>query len=165
MLLATLERYLEIFTTVAVVVRSQDGILATHLLDQLARNPPLIIPTNQAHLGLGHSIADGIRATATWDSVFIGLADMPFVQRGSLHTLYYRMLKSRQAHQKRIIQPRFQGQPGHPVGFSCEFFPELMALTGDQGARSVLRKHSECLEVVDLDDPGIVQDLDVPGGN
>jgi molybdenum cofactor cytidylyltransferase len=37
-----------------------------------------------------------------------------------------------------------------------------MALTGDQGARSVLRAHRERVVEVPIDDPAILLDLDTP---
>jgi molybdenum cofactor cytidylyltransferase len=60
------------------------------------------------------------------------------------------------------VQPRYEDTPGHPVGFSREFFAELLDLDGDEGARSVVRAHRDVVEFVDVDDPGVVTDLDQP---
>jgi molybdenum cofactor cytidylyltransferase len=64
--------------------------------------------------------------------------------------------------------PRFEGQRGHPVLFSAALFPQLKALTGDQGARDVLRAFGDRLALVETDDPGVLVDVDTPdqlGGN
>ena len=39
--------------------------------------------------------------------------------------------------------PVHGGVPAHPVLFARSLFPELLALTGDEGARAVVRRHWE----------------------
>jgi molybdenum cofactor cytidylyltransferase len=62
----------------------------------------------------------------------------------------------------RIVVPMHSDTPGHPVGFSREFFAELIALTGDRGARSVIDAHREAVRTIGVDDPGVVTDIDHP---
>lgn len=52
------------------------------------------------------------------------------------------------------------GDPGHPVLFPARVFPELLALEGDQGARSVLRAHGVIR--VALPEAHALTDLDTP---
>ena len=162
LLITTLRRYAETFPTVAVVVRSEDSELARLIMRLLAPNPPIIIPTPHANLGMAGSLGDGVRATATWDHLFVALGDMPFVTRDTLRLLRARMIKARRQGRSHIVQPTFRGRPGHPVGFSNEFFGELLALQGDVGARSVVTAHPDELELVAVDDSGVVADLDQP---
>ena len=42
------------------------------------------------------------------------------------------------------------------------FGDALAALTGDAGARDLLRAEAGALELLDLDDPGVVRDVDTP---
>lgn len=162
LLVATLRVYSRSFPTVAVVLRGDDGSLAHQLVKSLAHRPPVIITTDQAHLGMGHSLADGVRAVASWDYLFVALGDMPFVDDETLRELRRRMRDERRAGNKLIVQPCCAGQPGHPVGFSCEYFNELMALSGDQGARALLEKHQDSITRIDVADRGVLTDLDQP---
>ncbi|MGH2718847.1 MAG: nucleotidyltransferase family protein, partial [Actinomycetota bacterium] len=58
-----------------------------------------------------------------------------------------------------IVQARFRGTPSHPVLFARSLWPELMAVTGDKGAREVIRAHPDWVVRVDLD-AEIPPDLD-----
>jgi molybdenum cofactor cytidylyltransferase len=52
------------------------------------------------------------------------------------------------------------GQRGNPVAFGRGHLHALLALAGDQGARSIL-KNNPVNELM-VDDPGILQDIDTP---
>jgi len=58
--------------------------------------------------------------------------------------------------------PRYQGRRGHPIWFSRELIPEFLALGNDGAARDVVHRHRERTEFLDLDDAGIVADIDDP---
>lgn len=59
-----------------------------------------------------------------------------------------------------IVAPSYQGQRGHPVAFGSAYTSRLVALEGDTGARELLI--SEHITIVDVDDAGIVRDIDTP---
>jgi molybdenum cofactor cytidylyltransferase len=109
---------------------------------------------------MGHSLAAGIRSIGNqWRYVCIGLADMPFVRAESLIALRSTYLAGPA---DGIVQPVFDDRPGHPVIFGERYFQEMARLSGDAGARAVIRSHSARLEKVPVDDPGVVQDIDLP---
>ncbi len=58
--------------------------------------------------------------------------------------------------------PRYQGRRGHPVWFSRELIPEFLALSVDGAARDVVRRHAGRTGFVDVNDPGVVADIDDP---
>ena len=89
------------------------------------------------------------------DAVVIALADMPFIRSDSIAAIS-RALEAGAP----LAAPTYQGLRGHPVGFSKRFYAELATLSGDEGARSVLRHHAADLVLVECDDPGILQDFD-----
>ena len=162
MLQATLAPYLEVFRNVAVVVRANDSRVAQHLMSGTGPRRPIIVTTALAERGMSASLADGVRSLAAWDYVFIGLGDMPFLRAETLRTLDARMREARTDRIARIVVPVHQEQPGHPVGFSRDFFAELIALEGDRGAKSVVAAHPDAVVRVTVDDPGVVEDLDQP---
>jgi molybdenum cofactor cytidylyltransferase len=162
LLLASLRPYRAVFANVAVVVRNTDSELTQIIGAQLGRHLPIIIPTAQAHLGMAASIADGMRTLVDWDYLFLGLGDMPYLKSATLATLKAEMDAACADHIPRIVVPMYRDEPGHPVGFSREFFAQLIALTGDRGARSVIDAHPSAVRRIDVDDPGTVTDIDQP---
>lgn len=111
-----------------------------------------------AHLpsqGMGDSIACGVKATPLAPGWLVLPADLPLIQPATLQQMATQLLA---AGGPRVVVPRYRGERGHPVGFSADFGPALMALTGDQGARRVVQAHPPW--VLDVDDPGCVLDVD-----
>jgi len=87
----------------------------------------------------------------------VGLADMPFIRPETIRTVA-KALHDGAA----IAAPSFQGRRGHPVGFARRFYEELSSLHGDNGARQFLEQHPEWVKVFEVDDPGVVRDIDEP---
>jgi molybdenum cofactor cytidylyltransferase len=58
--------------------------------------------------------------------------------------------------------PRYLGRRGHPVWFSSALIPEFLALPEDGAARDVVRRHAAETAFFDLDDAGILADIDDP---
>jgi molybdenum cofactor cytidylyltransferase len=145
-----------------VVLRADDDALARTIEEQFAPNPPMIVTTRRAADGMAHSLADGVRALGDWTYVFVGLGDMPFVEVTTLRALRERMQTLCAGARPAIVQPTFEGRPGHPVGFSACFIEDIMALTGDRGARPLLERNRQHLHAVPVDDPGVLADVDTP---
>lgn len=61
-----------------------------------------------------------------------------------------------------IVRPRHQGRHGHPVIFSRAVFDDLRRANPGEGAKAVLRAHAAGIVNVDVDDPGVLADLDTP---
>ncbi len=162
LLIATLEKYQAVFPTVAVLLRRDDQPVMQAIRDRFPRNTPLIMSTDHAEDGMGHSLADGVRMLVEWDFLFVGLADMPYVQRSTLRTLNQAMRRARSEGRACIVRPTYDDRPGHPVGFSQEFFPALIQLQGDQGARDLLKTNQDSMRHIPVDDPGVLVDIDQP---
>ena len=104
------------------------------------------------HPGMGDSIAAAVRATRQAPGWLVLPGDLPLVQPESLRAVAQAL--SRAA----VVVPVFQGQRGHPVGFSAACGEALAALSGPQGAARVMRLHA-VLELP-VDDAGCVTDID-----
>jgi molybdenum cofactor cytidylyltransferase len=61
-----------------------------------------------------------------------------------------------------IAPPSYRGERGHPVGFARRFLGDLSALRGDAGARDILKKHPDWITLYEVDDPGVLRDIDEP---
>lgn len=87
----------------------------------------------------------------------VALADMPYIQPATISGVC-EALRERHG----IVIPTYLGQRGHPVGFSASFRDELEALTGDEGARAVIKRHPQQVHLLPTQDAGILMDIDVP---
>jgi molybdenum cofactor cytidylyltransferase len=61
-----------------------------------------------------------------------------------------------------VVIPRFRGRHGHPVCCAREMIPDFFALEKGSQAREVIHRHSSRTRYVDVDDPGILADVDDP---
>jgi len=61
-----------------------------------------------------------------------------------------------------VVRARYQGRNGHPVIFSRRVFDELRGADPATGAKSVVHGHHQTTLNVDVDDPGVVGDVDTP---
>jgi len=86
------------------------------------------------------------------------LVDHPAITTAVVRAVLERFRKR----QARIIIPTCKGRRGHPVFFSAELFPELLAAPLDQGARVVVRRHAADVELVETGEEGILLDVDRP---
>ncbi|HYR71742.1 MAG TPA: nucleotidyltransferase family protein [Candidatus Acidoferrum sp.] len=100
--------------------------------------------------GQASSLRAGIAALpASVDAVLIALGDQPSLAPSIIPAL----LAARRTSPKLIVAPRYRDGQGNPVLFKREIFPELLRLTGDQGARPIIQKEPARVEWVDLDLP------------
>jgi molybdenum cofactor cytidylyltransferase len=61
-----------------------------------------------------------------------------------------------------VAIPRFAGRKGHPVRLSRRVMDELLTLPPDAKPTDVLYRHLNTTRFLDLDDAGIVDDIDDP---
>ena len=156
----TCDTYQQAFPALRVVIRPDDKVLRV----KLARYTDDIVASQHAHLGMGHSLAAGI-AGLDWDWAFVGLLDMPFVKVTTLLGLieHARTLSAPGIIRPRLRQPGKDGIPyGHPIGWHRRYFDALCQCTGDSGARDLLNLYKADTLEVEVEDPGIVQDIDTP---
>jgi molybdenum cofactor cytidylyltransferase len=119
----------------------------------------LVTPADTAHLahaGMADSIACGVRATANAAGWLILPADLPLVLPRTVQAVAQALM----AGTHDVVVPTFQGERGHPVGFTAACRDDLLALHGDQGARAVVRAHA--VQLLAVDDAGCVLDVDTP---
>ncbi|MFL6658694.1 MAG: NTP transferase domain-containing protein [Massilia sp.] len=129
----------------------------TELAKLLAEQGCQIVECPDAASGMGHTLAAGVAASRHADGWLVALADMPFIAAES-----YRSVLAVLQGGALLAAPSYQGRRGHPVAFARCWLEELLALAGDQGARSILTGHHEHIVVCELDDPGVLADIDRP---
>jgi molybdenum cofactor cytidylyltransferase len=113
---------------------------------------------NEDHLkGMSTSIHAGLRTlTAQSDAAMFVLGDQPLVKPQTLDTLIDEYLRTKAP----IVIPTYRGARGNPVIIDRSVFPRVMDLRGDVGFRSLFTDYSGALAKVEVDDVGIVTDID-----
>ncbi len=109
--------------------------------------------------GMAATLRAGIAALpADAGGAFVFLGDMPLVPPALPPRLAEAL-----ANGARAAAPVFENKRGHPVLFGRTLFAALMALSGDEGARAVLRGLGSRLALVEAPDRGVLFDVDVVG--
>jgi molybdenum cofactor cytidylyltransferase len=111
------------------------------------------------HLGVELLIAKGYKkhvSPSEVDSALIVLGDQPMITSKIIDTLIaiYRTTG------KHIVAPLYDGKRGNPVLFDSSLFPELLEVTGDEGGRTVLERHPQEVELVEMSDVLANYDID-----
>ena len=110
--------------------------------------------------GLASSLIAGVTALPKHlDGVIVALGDMPGVTAA-----HFDKLISAFAPQdgRAICIATHNGKRGNPVLLAAALFAELLALSGDSGARQILGAHQELVAEVDMGSEAVLLDLDTP---
>jgi molybdenum cofactor cytidylyltransferase len=110
--------------------------------------------------GLSTSLKCGLVALpADTEGVIVCLGDMPLITGRDLDRLIaaFNPLEGRA-----IVAPTRRGQRGNPVLWSRQFFAEMMALSGDQGARRLIEEHADLVAEIEMETDGVLTDIDTP---
>ena len=108
--------------------------------------------------GLSASLKAGLRAVPPEaEGILVCLGDMPLVTGEMID----RLLSHFDPEEGRaIVQPTFRGKQGNPMLWSREFLDQMLALSGDIGARHLAAKHAERLVEVEMADDAVLRDFD-----
>ena len=93
------------------------------------------------------------------DGAIVCLGDMPQVDAPLIDQLIAAFDPERGA---LVVVPTIDGKRGNPVVWSRRFFPELMAVDGDVGARHLIGRYAEAVAEVPLADSAALTDVDTP---
>lgn len=140
---------------VVVVVGHREGAVRDQLTDL-----DVVVVTNEDYAeGQSTSVHCGVRQARDrdWTATVFGLGDMPFVDSATLDLLVEGYLEGMGT----IVAPAHDGARGNPTLFGENQYAGLEGVTGDTGGRPVLKESSD-LAIVETDDPGVLQDVDVP---
>ena len=154
----------------AIVVINDALVSYSAQLQQAGLQPVVNLDAGQ---GMGNSLACAIRASeqhgggnmadnSTWDNSsgwLIMLADMPYIQVETIQCVADKLAHSSGTGSS-IIAPSYKQQRGHPVGFGHAYKHELLSLQGDTGARHIIASYRQNLQLVPVDDPGVITDVD-----
>ncbi len=150
-------------------------IVLGHLVDQVraqiapyTTDPDITIVENpdylqgmstSIHLGIQRLISEGYKKDEMVyqvDSALVILGDQPMITSRLIDTL----ITAYRTTGKRIVAPLYKGKRGSPVLFDASLFSELLQVMGDEGGRSVLERHREEVDVVEMGNAVANYDVD-----
>ena len=104
--------------------------------------------------GMFSSIQEGI-AQAQGDVILVMPGDMPFVSADTVRSVIT-TYEQRPA----IVSPRYRGKRGHPVALPPSLRDEIRSTDPHATLHDVIHRHLDLHVDVDVDDSGIVRDVD-----
>jgi molybdenum cofactor cytidylyltransferase len=143
---------LEIVLVLGASAEAIRGQLPQSLLEDLK------VVVNQAYAqGMASSLREGLSALDPRSAAaLIILGDQPLIRPQTIHQIMAGYHQSGAL----VVIPAHQGKRGNPVLLSRSVFPEVTALQGDTGCRSIFANHLNAILKVEVEDPGILIDID-----
>lgn len=92
------------------------------------------------------------------DALLVVPVDVPLVTSRTVD----RLLELLRVTPAPIVRAAYEGRHGHPVIFTRAVFDELRRADPAVGARAVVRAHAGDVVDLEVDEPGVVEDVDTP---
>jgi molybdenum cofactor cytidylyltransferase len=118
------------------------------------------IPNPDADRGQLSSVVAGLDAADRpgITAVLVTPVDAPLIKPETVAAV----LAAFVARRARIVRATWRGRHGHPVLFARELFSELRTADPAVGAKAVVRRYAAGTLDLDVDDPGVLDDIDAP---
>jgi molybdenum cofactor cytidylyltransferase len=128
------------------------GALPAELLGGLK-----VVVNRRYEEGMASSLREGLAVVSEQaGAALIVLADQPFVRPETID----RIIEQYRHSNAEIVIPFFDGQRGNPALLDRSVFREVMALAEDTGGRAIFGRHADGIVRVDVDDAGVLLDID-----
>jgi molybdenum cofactor cytidylyltransferase len=116
-----------------------------------------VVVNDETEKGPLHSFRLGLQILSEETSAaLLYPVDHPFVRLDTLQKL------REAASEEKVVVPCYRSQRGHPTLFGRDLWPLIFSLPLDEGARGVLRRRPEAVTLLEVDDAGVVQNLNTP---
>ena len=126
----------------------------------IVRNKKISFVYNKNYkFGMASSIKIGLKRISKKNIGFLIIhADMPKISRKIINKIY-EAIKSKD---KEIFVPTYKRKLGNPVGFKYSMLKSLKKITGDRGAKKIIKKNKKKLYLVKVNSKSIFNDLNTP---
>jgi molybdenum cofactor cytidylyltransferase len=136
------------------------GANAQQIRPEISDLPLQIIENQDWQAGMGTSISSGLATLLerepALNAVLILVCDQPFVST----ELIDRIVEVHRSDSSQIVATSYLNTVGVPALFSDRYFPELLQLNADAGARKIIQRHLHETHTIAF--PKGVIDLDTP---
>ena len=152
---------------IIVVLGHQSDQVRFHIEQYTIHEHITIIENVHYQQGMSTSLREGIQTLPAndyrnehnshqIDSALIVLGDQPLITSKIIDAL----ITAYRSTGKAIVAPLYKGKRGSPVLFDKRLFTELIEVTGDEGGRTVLDRHYEEVEFIEIGDVMANYDVD-----
>jgi molybdenum cofactor cytidylyltransferase len=143
---------------VIVVGRPDDGALEAEV-ERIGTGVRFVVNAH-AETGQLSSVIAGLNAVDRpgVHGILVTPVDTPLILPGTVRALIATFASRRAA----IVRATYQGSHGHPVIFGRQVFDALRQANPAVGAKAVVRAHAADLIDLEVDDPGVLHDIDGP---
>ena len=137
------------------------GHESSRIIKELGKDlnrPKVQVVINPAYReGMSGSLQRGLREIKdAFPSVMIILGDHPFLKTDTINLILDRFWIS----DRDICVPAREGKRGLPVCISSKYYPDIFNITGDKGAREIIKDNPDGVLYLEIDDPGCFIDID-----
>lgn len=139
-----------------IVVTGHDG---DRVRQALAACKVQFVHNGEFASGLASSLKAGLSLAQGYDGALICLGDMPLVSASVINSMIDAFVTS---DRKSLVLPVHAGVIGNPVLWGASYFPALLALEGDRGARQLIERDRALAVEVPVEDIGVHLDADTP---
>lgn len=143
---------------VLVVGRPDDGALRAEV-ESVGTGVRLVVNAH-AESGQLSSVIAGLNAADRpgVHAVLVTPVDVPLIHPDTVRALLAAFASRRAL----VVRATYQGRHGHPVIFGRGVFDALRSADPAIGAKGVVQAHARDLVDLDVDDPGVLHDIDGP---
>jgi molybdenum cofactor cytidylyltransferase len=152
---------------IIVVLGHQSDKVRLHLKQNTNHEHITLVENVHYQQGMSSSLRTGIQTllandyrnthnTHQIDSALIVLGDQPLITPTIIDTL----IAAYRSAGKAIVAPLYKGKRGSPVLFGKSLFTELIEVTGDEGGRTVLERHRDEVELIEIGESPANYDVD-----
>ena len=124
------------------------GSGAEKISDGINKKNASVVYNKNWEEGMASSIREGLHQSlllsANVDAVILMVCDQPYVNAALLRNIVAQHVESG----KPIVASQYKDTLGTPVLFHKSFYPELLKLTGDAGAKKILMDNKEQVHAV-----------------
>ncbi|OWK70878.1 NTP transferase domain-containing protein [Pedobacter sp. AJM] len=123
------------------------GAYANEIQEKLSAEVNFVINENWS-AGMSSSIAAGVAAlikkSPLIENIIIAVSDQAFITAEIFSALKQKQISTK----KGIVASTYAKTTGTPVLFNKQYFPQLLSLTGNNGAKSMLKLHDNDVETI-----------------
>lgn len=112
-------------------------------------------PEKGISLSLKLGLKKALESRPYLKGILFSVCDQPGLDVSTMQLLF----RTASLHPGCIVCAGNSRRTGNPVCWDEAFFPELLALTGDEGGRQIIRKHKEKVRIIQVD-PEELKDID-----
>ena len=132
------------------------GYQAGRIAPRIAGKSLKVVLNQDYHQGVSSSIRCGLNhASKISDAIMIFLGDQPLIGKKVINRLVDAFARGSHG----IAAPVYNRKRGHPVIFAAKYWPELLKLEGDIGAKGVIAAHPEDVLEVEVSSESIITDI------